>query len=145
MPQQTLGDIFRKGSPVRGPEERHAWLTAEERRFILWAFRQRWSAARIGRALGVNEATVRRFRHQYLEAPLLLLDLDLFEMVGSARNEEYKCLVCGDRVVERREVERHVVGHYVEESVIDQELPRPPRRRGRGAKKQAKRGKGRGQ
>ena len=36
---------------------------------------KRWSAARIGRALGVNEATVRRFRSSFWGDPERLLEL----------------------------------------------------------------------
>ncbi len=139
MPQPTLGEIFRNRAPARGPDDHHAWLSANEKRFILWAFRDQWSAARIGRALGVNEATVRRFRQRFWADPLILLDLGLFEMVGPARNEEYRCLVCGERIEEKREVERHVLGHYAEEDMVNQVLPRRRRRSRRDKTKQAKR------
>ena len=66
MPRPTLDDSFRSGPPRRSPEEYHGWMTAEECRFILWGLKERWSAARIGRALGVNEATVRRTWGQWL-------------------------------------------------------------------------------
>ena len=88
-------------------------MTAEERRFILWALREQWTAARIGRALGVNEATVRRFRKTYWREPAALLELALFEMVGTPKNDEYRCLVCSDRGLGRAKVEEHVVGHFV--------------------------------
>ena len=139
MPQSTLGELFRNRAPARGPEDRHAWLSAEEKRFILWAMREQWSAARMGRALGVNEATVRRFRQRLWADPLILLDLALFEMVGPARNEEYRCVVCGERVEEKREVERHVLSHYAEEDMVNHLLPRRRRRSRRNEAKQAKR------
>lgn len=129
MAHRVLDERFKGGPPTRGPEDRHAWLTAEEKRFALWALRGQWSAARIGRALGVNEATVRRFRRGFWDHPKDLLELDLFEMVGRASNDEFRCLVCVERVVGRREVERHVVGHFVEESVLNAVLPRPRRRK----------------
>ncbi len=90
----TLDERFRDSTPRRGPDDYHAWLNAEEQRFILWGFKERWSAARIGRALGVNEATVRRFRDRYWSEPRLLLDLGLYEMSQRARSEdEFRCLV----------------------------------------------------
>ena len=128
MPRPTLDERFRGNPPARGPEDRHNWLTAEEERFILWGLRERWSAARIGRGLGVNEATVRRFRKRIWEQPKLLLELGLSEMVGSAKSEDYRCLICGDLVEGRHEVERHVLRHYVEEELVDAVIPRPRRR-----------------
>ena len=102
-----------EGPPARPPGETRGWMTAEERRFILWAFLEQWTAARIGRALRVNEATVRRFRKTYWRNPSVLLELALFEMVGTPKNDEYRCLVCSDRVLGRAKVEEHVMAHYV--------------------------------
>ena len=123
MPQPTLNERFRDGPPSRRPEDNHAWLNAEERRFILWGFKERWSAARIGRALGVNEATVRRFRNRFWDSPELLLELGLYEMVGRAKDDEYRCLVCADRIIQRREAERHVVAHFLEMAVVEELYP----------------------
>ena len=114
MAEPTLNERFRGNPPKRGPEDNHAWLGAEEQRYILWGLRENWSAARIGRALGVNEVTVRRFRNKIWAMPDLLLELGLFEMVGSAKNEDYKCLICGDRVIQRSAIESHVKKHYVD-------------------------------
>ncbi len=120
MPQPTLDERFQSGPPTRGADEFHNWLSAEERRFILWALNERWSARRIGRALGVNEATVRRFRRSFWENPDLLLELRLHEMVGRARDQEFRCLVCADHVLGRQEVERHVLRHFLDETVVQQ-------------------------
>ena len=92
-------------------------MTSEERRFVMWGLSEGWSAARIGWALGVNEATVRRFRHRFLKEPNLLLGLGLFEMVGSAYDDEYRCLVCSESVVARRTIERHVLAHFVDDDL----------------------------
>ena len=43
--------------------------------------------------MGINEVTVRRFRNKIWAQPDLLLELGLFEMVGGAINEEYRCVV----------------------------------------------------
>ena len=123
MPQPTLSERFRDGPPGRRPEDHHAWLNAEEQRFILWGLKERWSAARIGRSLGINEATVRRFRGKFWDNPELLLELGLFEMMGRARDDEYRCLVCADRIIQRREVERHVVAHYLDRVIVDELYP----------------------
>ena len=119
----TLDERFSAGPPTREPADAHAWLSAEERRFILWGLKEQWSALRIGRALGVNEATVRRFRKRFWEEPRLLLELGLYEMVGSARTPEYRSLVCGERVLGRLATERHVLRHYWEEAVVMATLP----------------------
>ena len=119
MPQPTLDERFREGAPTRSAQDAHAWLNAEEERFIVWALRERWSAARIGRALGVNEATVRRFRRRFWHDPRLLLELGLYEMAGRTREDAFRCLVCGDRVRKRREVERHILAHFLDPEVVD--------------------------
>ncbi len=93
-------------------------MTAEECRFILWGLKEHWSAARIGRALGVNEATVRRFRRSFWGDPERLLELGLFEMVGRAKNQEFKCLVCEEKVETKSKTERHVLSHFLEESAV---------------------------
>ncbi|MDA1189438.1 MAG: helix-turn-helix domain containing protein [Chloroflexi bacterium] len=116
MPQQTLDERFQNGPPTRSESKRNSWLNAEERRFILWGLKEGWSAARVARALNVNEATVRRFRTQYTEQPELLLRLGLQEMIGTAKEEEYRCLVCGDRFLVRQEVDQHVLSHFLDES-----------------------------
>lgn len=123
MAEPTLNELFRNNPPKRSPEDSHAWLNAEEQRFILWGLKDGWSAARIGRALGVNEVTVRRFRNKIRAQPDLLLELRLFEMVGRADDEEYKCLVCGERVVDRIQIERHVLAHYLEDAIVDAMTP----------------------
>ena len=119
MPQPTLDEMFREGAPTRSAQDVHAWLNAEEARFILWALKELWSAARIGRALGVNEATVRRFRRRFWQEPQLLLALGLYEMAGRTREDAFRCLVCGDRVRKRREVERHILAHFLDSEVVD--------------------------
>ena len=94
-------------------------MNAQEQRFILWALKERWSAARVGRALGVNEATVRRFRKRFWGQPQILLQLGLYEMAGGTKEHQFRCLVCGDRVMRRREVERHVLRHYLDEAIVE--------------------------
>jgi len=94
-------------------------MTAEESRFILWGLKEHWSAARIGRALGVNEATVRRFRSSFWADPERLLELGLFEMVGRAKDQEFKCLVCEEKVESKSKTERHVFSHFLEESAVE--------------------------
>ena len=123
MAQPTLDERFREGAPTRSAQDAHAWLNAEEERFIVWALKERWSAARIGRALGVNEATVRRFRKRFWQEPRLLLELGLYEMAGRTREDIYRCLVCGDRVRKRREVERHILRHYLDEEIVESAVP----------------------
>ena len=118
-----MDERYAEGPPIRGPEDEHAWLNAEEKRFALWCLKEHWSAARIGRALGVNEATVRRFRKRFWNQPQLLLELGLFEMVGRARDDEYRCLVCSDHVTPRREMERHVLRHYLDDVFVDSFMP----------------------
>ncbi len=93
-------------------------MTAEECRFILWGLKERWSAARIGRALGVNEATVRRFRRSFWGEPERLLELSLFEMVGRAKNHEFNCLVCAEKVETKSKTERLVLSHFLEEAAV---------------------------
>ena len=122
MPQPLLGERFRDRIPTRSLEDLHAHLNAEEQRFILWAFKEKWSAARIGRALKMNSATALRFRNRYWRQPRLLLELGLFEMVSGPVKDEYRCLVCGDRMKSRKSVERHVLGHYLEEPVVESVL-----------------------
>ena len=123
MTQPTLDERFRKGPPIRGSEERRKWMTSDERRFLLWGLKEGWSAARISRALGVNEATVRRFRNRITQEPDVLLQLALYEMVGRVKDDEYRCLVCSDQLLGRTTVERHVLRHYLDESVVIAALP----------------------
>ena len=72
MAKPTLDQLFGEGYPTRAPAQNHNWLTAQERRFILWGQKERWPATEIGSALGVNEATVRRFRSRYWDEPGLI-------------------------------------------------------------------------
>ena len=52
-----------------------------------------------------------------------MLDLDLFEMVSSAEKDEYRCLVCADRVKVRLQIEQHVLRHFLDQDVVDTVLP----------------------
>jgi DNA-binding NarL/FixJ family response regulator len=83
MTQPTLDERFSGGPFTRADKTRNTWMTSEERRFILWGFKEGWSAARIGRELGVNEATVRRFRVAFKKSPETLLELGLQEKSGA--------------------------------------------------------------
>ncbi len=47
MPRPTLDQSFSEGRPVRSAAQHHSWLTAQERRFILWGLKERWPAVRI--------------------------------------------------------------------------------------------------
>ena len=129
MPKPNLDQLFRERLPTRDSTQRHNWLTAQERRFILWGLKERWPAARVADALGVNEATVRRYRDKYWDDPGLILELDLYEMVGRARDEEYRCLVCEERVITQREVPLHLLTHFLEPVHVDRFLPRARKRR----------------
>ena len=129
MPQPTLDERFRDTPHTRAAEDRHAWLSAEEQRFILWGLKERWSAARIGRSLGVNEATVRRFRKRFWAEPRVLLELGLYEMVGRTREDQYRCLICADRVTGRVRVQHHVLRHYLDEVIVEEALPEVDQRR----------------
>ena len=129
MPKQTLDQLFREGRPTRSSAQHHSWLTAPERRFILWGLKERLPAARIAVELGVNEPTVRRFRNRYGDKPKLILELDLYEMIGRAKDEEYKCLVCEERVVTQIDMQRHVLGHFLEQDTVDDFLPQVRKRR----------------
>ena len=53
-----------------------------------------------------------------MDEPALLLELGLFEMVGKAKDKEYRCLVCIERMVGRRRAEHHVLLHYVDRAII---------------------------
>ena len=123
MPRPTLDQSFPKDRPTRGSSQHHSWLTAQERRFILWGLKERWPASRIAAEIKVNEATVRRFRKRFWEDPGLILELDLWEMMGRAKNEEYRCLVCEERVITRRAVQRHILEHFLEEQWVNEFLP----------------------
>lgn len=118
MAQLTLDERFRDKFPNREPDDHHAWLNAEEQRFILWGLKESWSAPRIGRAPGIHEATVRRFRNRFWAQPALLLELGLFEMTGRTKSDEYRCLVCGDRIIKRKSVEHHVLKHFLDNTVL---------------------------
>ena len=128
MPKPTLDQLFRDGRAPRDSAQYHNWLTAQDRRFILWGIKERWPAVRIADALSVNEATVRRFRKRYWDDPSLILELDLCEMMGRAKDEEYRCLVCEERVITQRGVQRHVLEHFLEEQWVNEFLPKGRKR-----------------
>ena len=131
MPKPTLDESFAQDLPSRRPDQRHSWLTAGERRFILWGLKERWPATRIAVQLGGNEATVRKFRQNYLQDPALVLELGLYEMAGKLVDDEFKCLVCEDRVSTRQETERHVLRHFLEQGDVDFHNPPAKMRRKR--------------
>ena len=133
MPKPTLDESFAQDLPSRRPDQRHSWLTAGERRFILWGLKERWPAVKIATQLVVNEATVRKFRQNYLQDPALVLELGLYEMAGKLVDDEFKCLVCEDRVSTRQETERHVLRHFLEQEDVDFHKPPAKVRRKRGA------------
>ncbi len=122
MAKPTLDQLFQDGLPVRAPAQHHSWLTAQERRFILWGLKERWPASRIAAEIKVNEATVRRFRKRFWADPGLILELGLYEMVGKAKDREYRCLVCEERVVSPEQAQRHVLDHFLEEAKVNDYL-----------------------
>ena len=122
MPRPTLDQSFPNGCPARGESQHHSWLTAQERRFILWGLKERWPASRIAAEIKVNEATVRRFRKRFWKDPGLILELGLYEMVGKAKDREYRCLVCEERVVSPEQAQRHVLTHFLDEATVDDYL-----------------------
>jgi hypothetical protein len=71
----------------------------------------------------VNEATVRWFCAKFTKDPSVLLQLGLFEVISRAKNDEYRCLVCGDQIIGRLEVNQHVLHHFLEEPAVPGSLP----------------------
>ncbi len=47
------------------------------------------------------------------------MELGLFEMVGRAKDQEFKCLVCEKKVQAKSKTERHLLGHFLEESAVE--------------------------
>lgn len=77
---------------------------------------------------GQRALTDRIAEHQDLTFSLdndtrILLELSLFEMVGTPYKHQYRCLICGDHVLVRIRAERHVLMHYLDKSIVDSALP----------------------
>ncbi len=51
--------------------------------------------------------------------PERLLELSLFEMVGRAKDQEFKCLVCEEKVGTKSKTEQHVLSHFLEGSAVE--------------------------
>ena len=47
-----------------------------------------------------------------------MLELSLFEMVGRPKIQEFKCLVCEEKVETKSNPERHVFSHFLEVSAV---------------------------
>ena len=56
------------------------------------------------------------------------MELDLSEMVGRAKDEEFRCLVCEERVVTQKETQRHILGHFLDEQQVNEYLPKARKR-----------------
>ena len=67
---------------------------------------------------------MRRFRNEYWQNPRLILELDLCEIVGRAKDEEFRCLVCERWVITERETQRHILGHFIDEQQVNGFLPK---------------------
>ena len=65
----------------------------------------------------------------YQSASSPLLEIELMEILGWPREDEYRWLVCGDRVISRPETERHVPNHHVAADAAERVVRRryPPR------------------
>ena len=48
-----------------------------------------------------------------------MLELGLYEMVGRAKDQEFKCLVCEEKVETKSKIQRHVFSHFLEASAVD--------------------------
>ena len=89
------------------------WMNAEEKRFVLWGFKEEWSSSRIAQALGVNEATVRRFRAKFVKAPNTLFDLNVGETIENPTGVAFRCLVCAATIEGLDDFDRHVIAHFL--------------------------------
>ena len=47
-----------------------------------------------------------------------MLELSLFEIVGRAKDQEFRCLVCEEKVETKSKTERHVLSHFLEEAAV---------------------------
>ncbi len=47
-----------------------------------------------------------------------MLELGLFEMVGRVKDQEFKCLVCEEKVETKSKTERHAFSHFLEEAAV---------------------------
>ena len=90
------------------------WMNAEEKRFVLWGLKEEWSSSRIAQTLGVNEATVRRFRAKFVKAPNTLFDLNVGETLENSSGAAFRCLVCAATVDGLDELDRHVLAHFLD-------------------------------
>ena len=120
MPRLLLDDRYRDNPPARIQDDAHAWLNGDDHRFILRALRDRSSAAEIGRAPALRLCAG---GDRFWREPKLLPELDFLGMVASAEKDEYRRLVCRDRVKVRLQIERHILSHFVDQDVVDAVLP----------------------
>ena len=56
---------------------------------------------------------------KYWEDPSLLLDLQLYEMAGRSVEDLFRCLVCADRVKGRKEMDNHLLSHFLDPEVVE--------------------------
>ena len=55
MPQRTLDEQFREGTPRRDPDDSRDELNEEEKLFVLWGLKEEMTPSGIAQALGVDE------------------------------------------------------------------------------------------
>ena len=56
---------------------------------------------------------------RYWGEPHLLLDLQLSEMAGRSVEDLFRCLVCGDRVKGRKNMDIHLLAHFLDPEVVE--------------------------
>ncbi len=56
---------------------------------------------------------------KYWSDPELLFDLQLYEMAGRSVEDLFRCLVCGDRVKGREDMDRHLLTHFLDPEVVE--------------------------
>lgn len=94
-------------------------MNVEEKRFVLWGLKEKWSPSRIADALGVNEISVRRFRTDLVRNPNALIDLELFDQIQAQGVRAFQCAVCAVQLNSLDRVDQHVLTHFLEDADLD--------------------------
>ena len=98
----------------RPPRKKYDRLDDDDKMLILWGASRGWTVKKIAMALPAGQTTVKNYKAQIFENPVLVFDLPVVMETGP---KAFRCSLCGERRGSRAKAMRHVLAHILPEEI----------------------------
>jgi hypothetical protein len=110
------GLIARRKSGDVPPRKLFTRLSVDDKLVILWGMYREYSMRHISRSLPCAIDTVRRYRNDVYEDPLLAFEIPVYIQAGT---KKFRCAFCASTKPNKSTIIRHVLSHIVPSEIAN--------------------------